>query len=74
MSVYQDKSSKVEHILFAIKLYEELEMKDALKDPYRAFPLAGGRIFYDTTKVDSGWYLGKDPVLPLRPYQRQHGY
>ncbi len=45
----------------AFKLFEELGGNDVQKDPYRAFPLAGGRAFYDMPNGDLKVISSKDP-------------
>lgn len=61
IAVAKNRSSEDELILLAIKLFEDLGGSDILKDPYRAFPVAGGRAFYDTPKGDLTVISSSDP-------------
>ncbi len=50
-------------IVFVLQMFDELEGDDIRGDPYRRFPIAGGRIFYDTCLKSKLLIVLSDEIL-----------
>ncbi len=50
-------------IIFVLQIFDELDGDDICRDPYRRFPIAGGRIFYDTCLRSKLLIVPSDEIL-----------
>lgn len=51
LSIEESATTSTRPVFFLLRMFKELEGEDIVLDPYRRFPIAGGRVFYDESET-----------------------